>query len=196
MFKVWGKQDTSSVFPSSSHFTLLFAQSVDIISSPPAILLVAEELSQWSLPVWCWWSWSKAIHCCKFLARGKHFAVDVDLPAQTSHPWPREQLRDWPSESGQLLTSCYGGKFFFVFFYSAHIFSVWVTDGVVRSPAAFPPPPVLWFLWGTLEGSRNMSHVASPFPPVLVLILHSGQNGLQAPRLIMIDSEITELILE
>lgn len=31
-------------------------------------------------------------------------------------------------------------------------------------------------------------------PPALVLVLHSGQAGRQAARLIMIDSEITELM--
>lgn len=36
----------------------------------------------------------------------------------------------------------------------------------------------------------------SVLPPALVLILHSGAAGRQAARLIMIDSEITELMQE
>lgn len=46
-----------------------------------------------SLPVWCRWSLSKAIQCCKFLAGRKHFTVDTEVLVQTSHPLPRDTER-------------------------------------------------------------------------------------------------------
>ncbi len=43
-----------------------------------------------SFPVWWWWSLSKAIQCCKFLAGRKHFTVDTEVLEQTSHPLPQK----------------------------------------------------------------------------------------------------------
>lgn len=45
-------------------------------------------------------------------------------------------------------------------------------------------------------GAVDICLMRSVSPPVMVLILHSGQAGWQAARLIMIDSEIRELILK
>lgn len=99
--------------------------------------------------------------------------------------------RDWPLESGNLLAPRYHG----IGFHRAPLSRGTVDNWWCRwglTPVALSVLSMKFLHW-TLEGSRNMSLIP---PPALVLILHSGQAGRRAARLIMIDSEITELILE
>lgn len=105
----------------------------------------------------------------------------------------------WPLESGNLLAACYHG----ISFHRAPLSSCTEDNWWCR----WGPTPVALFFsfffnfhWSSLTDhlSAVETCLICSFPALvrLVLILHSGQAGRQAARLIMIDSEITELILE
>lgn len=152
------------------------------------------DLVSWcSFPVWWRWSLSKAIQCGQSAGRKKafcswHWGPCANITSITT----KKKQRDRPLQSGNLLAVCYHG----ISFHKASLSGCavgnwWCQWGLIaQAPFVFS----LTFPFWPLGGSRNMPH--RQVSKALVLIQHSGQAGLQAARLIMIDSEITELILE